>query len=475
MNIDTFLSANKSMIIAPAGHGKTYTIANCIASYRGKKKILVLTHTHAGIASLKEKFDQKQLPSSSYHLDTICSFALNLTRIYHLNKEEMPSSSDFGSLSYFAIEHAAKILRAKPIKKYLSIKYDHLIVDEYQDCTINQHKMIMVLATTLKTNILGDPLQGIFGFRNEPIVDFSDKSFIPFNQNSQSLETPWRWNNARKNALGQELLSIRNSLVNSRSIDLCNYHEIKVVIAHENDYAVPRSLYKNEIYNALRDNSVLLIHPTSESIEPRKKFIQQFPQLRMIESIDDKTFYSSCMSFDNLNGYPLIKNIVDLMCMIGSKTKINIWFNHAGQLKKKRLASEQLIREKLESIITSLLAQKSYSAIEALIKAIVNLPDVKIYRKDFLRDICKTLRDANRLGISATESIERNRNILRRKGRKIQGKVIGTTLLTKGLEFDTVVILNAHRFTDKRHLYVALTRCCKQLIIISNSYLLNFI
>ena len=108
-----------------------------------------------------------------------------------------------------------------------------------------------------------------------------------------------------------------------------------------------------------------------------------------------------------------------------------------------------------------------------LIEAIENIPDMKVYRKDFLHDICNALRDADRLGVSAAESIERNRNILRRKGRKIQGKVIGTTLLTKGLEFDTVVVLNAHRFNDKRHLYVALTRCCKQLIVISNNHILN--
>lgn len=108
-----------------------------------------------------------------------------------------------------------------------------------------------------------------------------------------------------------------------------------------------------------------------------------------------------------------------------------------------------------------------------IVKAIEKLPDVKVYRQDFLYDIYKTLQDADGLGISATESTELNRNILRRKGRKIQEKGIGTTLLTKGLEFDTVVVLNAHRFTDERHLYVALTRCCKRLIIISNSCILN--
>lgn len=140
------------MVIAPAGFGKTYTIAECIASYRGEKRVLVLTHTHAGIASLKEKFRLKNIPSSTYQLETICGFALNLVKAYHLNKDEIPSLSDAGSLFHFAIEHATKILKALPIKKYLAIKYDHLIVDEYQDCTVGQHQMIMSLSTILHTH-----------------------------------------------------------------------------------------------------------------------------------------------------------------------------------------------------------------------------------------------------------------------------------------------------------------------------------
>lgn len=473
MDISTFLSADKSMIIAPAGYGKTYTIADCIASYDGNKKILVLTHTHAGVASLREKFNQKQISPSLYHLETICSFALDLTRVFHINKEEIPPSSDAGSLFLFAVEHATKILNAGPIKKYIYIKYDHLIVDEYQDCTISQHKMIMVMSNTLKTHLLGDPLQGIFGFRRESIVDFSDASFTPFNANCQTLDIPWRWNNVNKNALGQELSSIRNKLLSSSTINLQDYPEIELVLAPEDEYATPRSLYKSTIFNALQDDSVLLIHPTSESIEPRIKFVQQFPQLRMVESIDDKTFYSSCLSFDNLSGYPLITAVVNLLRKVGSKTQINVWFREAGGLKNKRSAADQQIRRNVEKIITSLVSRKSYANIAFLIEAIVKLPNVKIYRTDCLRDICQTLREADRLGISATKSIERNRNILRQKGRKIQGRGIGTTLLTKGLEFDTVVVLNAHRFTDKRHLYVALTRCCKRLIIISNSPILN--
>ena len=169
----------------------------------------------------------------------------------------------------------------------------------------------------------------------------------------------------------------------------------------------------------------------------------------------------------------LFRSVVNVMRKIGTKSKIDIWFKETGHLKNKRSDKEQQIRGHLETIINRLLSRKSYSNILLLIEAIEGLPDIKIYRKEFLQDICKSLKEAEMFGISATEPIERNRNLLRQKGRKIQGKGIGTTLLTKGLEFDTVVVLNAHRFTDKRHLYVALTRCCKQLIVISNSNILN--
>ena len=62
------------------------------------------------------------------------------------------------------------------------------------------------------------------------------------------------------------------------------------------------------------------------------------------------------------------------------------------------------------------------------------------------------------------------KNKIRMSGRKVLGKCIGTTLLTKGLEFDTVIILWANLIRDKRNFYVAISRACKELYIFSNSY-----
>ena len=472
MDIEAFLSADKSIVIAPAGYGKTHTIAEAIAAYRGKKKVLVLTHTHAGIASLKKKLDEQHIPSVKYHLDTICSYALALTKTYHINKDEIPTEAQTSAMFNFAVEHATKILHAKPIKSLLNAKYDHLIVDEYQDCTASQHRMIMELSVSLKTHLLGDPLQGIFGFR-DAVVDFNDPSLAPFYTNRQQLETPWRWLNAGREDLGRDLALIREKLDNNEDVNLANYRAIEFLQAPETDYTQPRSAYKNKIYEVLRDESVLLIHPRSENPAGRVNYIQQFPQFRMIESIDDRSYYDFCDTFDKRDGNDLVVAVVEMMRKLAKAGAINVWFNEHCNLKRKSEEVDLRERNKLAYVIEPLMARKSFGQVATLIEAIQNLPGVKIYRKDMVDDLCIALRDAERLGLTAKEAIERNRNIIRRRGRTISGKGIGTTLLTKGLEFDTVVVLNAHQFKDRKHLYVALTRCCRRLVVIANTPILH--
>ncbi len=52
-------------------------------------------------------------------------------------------------------------------------------------------------------------------------------------------------------------------------------------------------------------------------------------------------------------------------------------------------------------------------------------------------------------------------------------RCIGTTLLTKGLELDTVVILDAHTFDCRKNFYVAITTARKRLIISTNNTILS--
>ena len=59
MNYKAFVDGKKTLLIAPAGYGKTHTIVQCLNYASGKQ--LILTHTHAGVASIKEKVKKENI------------------------------------------------------------------------------------------------------------------------------------------------------------------------------------------------------------------------------------------------------------------------------------------------------------------------------------------------------------------------------------------------------------------------------
>ena len=65
---------------------------------------------------------------------------------------------------------AAQILFERgSITDVIRATYARLFVDEYQDCTKQQHKIIVRLAEYLPVVVLGDPLQGLFDFQKDAL------------------------------------------------------------------------------------------------------------------------------------------------------------------------------------------------------------------------------------------------------------------------------------------------------------------
>jgi UvrD-like helicase family protein len=78
------------------------------------------------------------------------------------------------------------------VQQVIGSSYAGLFVDEYQDCTRAQHAIVLMLAELLACRILGDPLQGIFGFNKDPLVDLEPEVEGTF-EALPPLETPHRW------------------------------------------------------------------------------------------------------------------------------------------------------------------------------------------------------------------------------------------------------------------------------------------
>lgn len=488
MNYHDFISAPKSLLIAPAGYGKTYSLAECLKYTPENQKQLILTHTHAGITSIKEKISVMDINSSKYHIETITGFAQKYI-LALCNITEFPMQEED---IYFevVIDKAIELFKLESVKRIIRYSYDGLFVDEYQDCTKKQHQMIMLLSDILPTHILGDEMQGIFDF-NDSLINFeTDLDDFKY---QMSLETPWRWRKEGNNQiLGESLKVIRTILESgNKEVDLRNFQDIHYYIVEEGDIYQSGSEYSNYIHRLINNprelpelESLLLLLPDAyqySNLNLRTKLkarIDYTQQLTLLEAIDEKDYYNICQNIDIVivdihNRVTKIKALNELVfSKLFNKTGINNWFRSDSLIEKRGPYKQNYLQ--LKQSIDSFISNPSLSKFYSIILFLKNNLQLKTKRIELQSGVLKAMKSAIEEQTSVYEAMKQQKNRLRRMGRKIHGKCIGTTLLTKGLEFDTVVILNAHRFESYRHFYVAVTRACKKLIVFTENPVFNF-
>lgn len=459
----SFATERDNVLIAPAGFGKTHAITECLKYTTDRQ--LILTHTQAGVASIKDKLQKNLINKDNYRVETISHFAKKyVTSFYNLS--DIPNETNKNYYS-FLIEKATKILSLKLVQDIIKFSYSGLYVDEYQDCTLEQHSLILVLANILPTHILGDPLQGIFNFNGQKLVDLNNQTDMGRFTKRYELDTPHRWINGGNPELGQELLQIRSGLESRVEIDLLKYSKIDYKKGSYSDHY-------NYIINILKNNdSVLVIDSDSMRMNTRENFVVAFKYIPLlIEAFDGKEFYASAMHFDNINSLP---SIDILHKFIDSKfSNLDYWYDKSNKrFKKKRDVNEENELLEIKYIIKKLESNYSLLEMREVIFKILKLTGVNCARRDLLNSLSKSMEDAHYSKTTVLEAMRNHRNGIRRLGRKMYGRCVGTTLLTKGLEFDTVIVLNADKFVDPKNFYVAISRCTKKLIILAEDHKLN--
>lgn len=122
----------------------------------------------------------------------------------------------------------------------------------------------------------------------------------------------------------------------------------------------------------------------------------------------------------------------------------------------------------------NLLAAANEYLVNPVIKSLLNVfelitnnPNTYVYRRDLLNRFLSILRIHDDSGaLTVLETAELYQAQFRHSGRPISHKkLIGTTLLVKGLEYDHAIIANINLFSLKE-VYVAITRGSKSLTII---------
>jgi DNA helicase-2/ATP-dependent DNA helicase PcrA len=74
-------------VTTPAGCGNSQLIADSLSRHSGRKPILILTHTNAGVAALRSRLDRAEVKSSSYRLATLDGWALRTLKTFPARSE----------------------------------------------------------------------------------------------------------------------------------------------------------------------------------------------------------------------------------------------------------------------------------------------------------------------------------------------------------------------------------------------------
>lgn len=463
------LAIERGTITAPAGCGKTHLIANALSRHNGAKPVLVLTHTNAGVAALRGRLDRSGVPSTAYRLATIDGWAMRLLTLFPRRSGHNPAILTVSNarVHYPAIRTAAcGLLAARHIHDVLTATYDRLIVDEYQDCSLPQHEIVVHASAALRSCVLGDPLQAIFNFAG-PTVDWDNQVKASFPEAGE-LNTPWRWINAGEEAFGRWLLHVRQVLLRRASIDLGTAPQNVrwVRLDGRNDHRLRIGAGSSR---PLAPDDRFLIMADSTNPTAQRDFASQIPGGVVVENVDMRDLVAFGEGFDlaspNITEY-VIKFAGSVMTNAGATSMIErLQTLQAGRARNPATETEQ--------VALRFANNPTYAGAADLLEAINAQPGVRAHRPAILRggyDILKACRGIAGVTPAAAATAVRERSRL--IGRPLATRTVGSTLLLKGLEADVAVILNPS-VMDHRHLYVAMTRGSKQLIVCSSQQVLR--
>ena len=461
------LNIPRGLVIAPAGCGKTHLIADTISQYDGQKPILILTHTNAKIVALRNRMDRAGVKRTKYYITTIDGWAIRLITLFPLRSGHDPNIVTRQRPDYKNIRIAAfNLLKSQHINDILAATYSRIFVDECQDCSKNQFGIIFFAAKILPTILMGDEMQAIFGFGDDPLADW-DKHVCKYFPLIAELSEPWRWRNAGAESLGQWLLQSRKNLQEGKGIDLRNAPEEVTWIPLTGASDDRKKLLQAGRINPGTSGRVLIIG-NSSSPSSQRQFASQITGAITVEAVDlrDLVTFAQNLNLQDGNALEIVIEFAEsLMTNVGAKELLDR-VNSIMKGSAKKAAND------VETAAINFLNNRSYLSVRNLLVEINKSTAVRVYRPDILHCCIKALSQCDGSGANFHDASIQMREQNRLLGRPLPKRAVGSTLLLKGLEAEVAVILHGDLLNAK-NLYVALTRGANKVIICSKSPVLG--
>ena len=466
--IQQLIDHRRAAVVAAAGCGKTEIIVDAVAQSRGGRQ-LVLTHTNAGISSLTKRFNKKCVHRSKYNLQTIASFAAKYAYAFPV-LANAPPQEEFGEKNYYnqIYEGAEKVFLSVVGQKILMASYAGIFVDEYQDCNILQHKVIKALAEALPCRILGDPMQGIFDFGNNDLVDW-DRDVYPHFEYTGELKEPWRWVNTNPE-LGDWIMQTRKCLEDNEPVDLSNL-PMSVVWKMNDDIGENQ---RNSCQTAKWSNvgPCVAIHRFPQSAHALARHLGG--AFSSDEEIEGKDLLKICGDIDRLDSQRVALELLKFVqsCATGVSSGLKRIEEKIGNCDY-NMSKIRTYRD-LAELLLSVVEMKSHVNCYNFVCGVEKYSEFIIFRKELWYEFKRVLRHCvSHDGVSSVEIARKFRSAIGLSKKYEFDYIVSRVLLIKGLEFDQVIVLDADILT-KKEFYVAISRARKRLVILSKKPVLLF-
>ena len=460
-------SASNAAVVLPAGAGKTELIARATQfASAGAGRQLILTHTHAGVHALRARLARLGVPPQSYTLTTIAGWALKWA-VHYPTISGVMSAQPTDTSEWNAVYEGARRVLANPhLADSVRASYGGGFVDEYQDCTLHQHEISIALSELIPLRVLGDPLQGIFGFTKEAILWSRDVE--PSFESLEVEERPWRWAETNPK-LGEWLLELRRALLDGEPIDLgAAPIRWRSFVAQPNQVSACKELAKHEA-----DSVVAILKWAPQCQNLAKMLGGSFSSMDELES---KDLLHHAEGLDRAaSGCEVAATLLGVAreCITKLPAAMRTMQTSLEKAKLPRITA----RTRNVEVVRAILAvAESPTPANMLIAAelIETLPGAFVHRMELWRGFNRSItvqRDEKLATVREAAVIVRDRT--RENGRAAQPRTISRTVLVKGLEYDHALVLNATSL-DAQDFYVAATRGRRTLTVLSDRRVLRF-
>ena len=463
-HIEAFINEVKGFSFAPAGCGKTEAIAKFVQNYNTESKILILTHTNAGVISLQKRLSKYSIKKDKYSIFTIDSLCLEFVSSYP--GISLTSINDAVAIDWPKIRSGfLKLIHNANIRNLVRSKWSNLIVDEFQDCNKHQHFIVEALSEIFPTVLLGDPLQGLFDLGEEPFEWDTDihgnYAYIPF------PVKPQRWIKTNPD-LGAWLLDMRSELITTNQLNFSLKPNTLIIKA--SDFSEVIKTAYNNIYKYPEDTHLRLHHQGHQCHELSRRLKGTY---RSIEELELKDLVLFAQKYDREAKIDtILKFISDLACGFNKDTCIKIEKTIRGLTQNNEFYKDNKI------VLTDLYKSFQLDNPKNLYNQLLLLSQIKgvvVFRKELWNILIQSAKDyLNNDDPSLYNSVRKMVDRYRLTGRFDDPRIVGRVRLVKGLEYDHVIVIDIDKFKDPREVYVALTRAKKTLTLFTTKTCLEF-